>query len=191
MRAEKTLLYPFSIDSPYFEGYAWAVELARRMKARLQLYISTSPDTNNSHDNDALYHSLLEADGYYLQHYLEDGIKLSQVKMEPFLAAGELKEGLIAHLRKNPIDIVILDPSFSLTVREGLKEIVKVSRGVILLSNDHSPRREWPQTPSADYFYDNLRNAELHKLPRNFFITLGKDHAGFNYLRKFFSKNRH
>ena len=178
------------MESPCFEGYAWAVELSRRMKARLQLYISTSLDTNTSHGNDAIYHSLLEADGYYLQHYKEDGIKLSQVKREPFLGSGELKEGLIAHLRKNPIDIVILDPFFSATHREGLKEIVKASRGVILLSNDQSPGRDQPQTPSVDNFYDHLRKAELHKLPRNFFTTLGKDHAGFNYIRKFFRNNR-
>ena len=190
MSFKKVLLYPFSANSAYFEGYSWAVELAIRMKAKLQLFTTTSIAQGTTETTDTIYHSLLEAHGYYLQHYPHDGIKSNDALREPLIAAGELKEELIFHLKKNAVDIVILDPLFLSEYQHGLREIVKESGGVIVLSQGDPQHDDKPQAHTADHFYDHLCRAQLHKLPENFFTTLSKDHTVFNYLRKFFQKNR-
>ncbi len=97
---KKTLLYPFHINSPYFEGYAWAVELALRMNAKLQLFTTTTLSPGETIAPDSIYHSLLEAHGYYLEHYQHPGIKSSDVARVPNIVKGELKGELIAHLKK-------------------------------------------------------------------------------------------
>ncbi len=188
---KKVLLYPFSIDCPYFEGYAWAMELAFRMRASLQLFTTISAAQNLNGSTDCIYLSLLEAHGYFLQHYQHKGIKSNEVKREAcIIQGGELKEELILHLKTNPVDIVIIDFSISTGHTEGVKEIVKESCGVILLSEDQ-PSGDNKHHPSrADHFYDRLRRADLYKLPENFFDTLGNDLSLFNYLRKFIQRKR-
>ena len=186
MSLPKILLYPFSIKSPYFEGYSWAVTLALRMKAKLKLFTTTFASVPSS--SDSIYHSLLEANGYYLEHYRDDHLKSSELNREPCIVNGELEDELIFHLKKNPVDIVIIDQYFSAAHRTGMKEIMKESGAVIILS-ESQPGRKDPPYPVTDYFYDRLRCAELYKLPENFFITLSNDHSVFNYLRNFIQKN--
>jgi hypothetical protein len=186
MSITKTLLYPFSIDRPYFESYAWAIELAQRMQAKLFLFTTTGTPSLTPSAADPIYHSLLEAQGYYLQHYQPNGHKQADITKEPCITAGELEHELVAHLRKNPVDIVILDSQFALAHATGLSQIVKESAGVIVLPKSNQSSK-WVGV--ADHFYDDLRRAKLYKLPTNFFSTLGTDHSAFNYLRKFFQKN--
>lgn len=187
MSTPKKLLFPFSIHSPYFEGYAWAIELALHMQARLQLFtaISFGPPVNPSRDS--IFHSLLEAKGYYLQHYQTTGTKENEVRAEPLIAEGELKEALLAHLKKQSVDIVILDTAFS-SVSKGIQEIVKESESAIILSENKFTPERYPHQALGDRFYDRFREAQLYKLPENFFTTLGNDRSVFNYLRKFFQK---
>ena len=188
---KKVLLYPFSIDCPYFEGYAWAMELAFRMRASLQLFTTISAGQNVKGSTDSIYHSLLEAHGYFLQHYQQEGIKSNEVKREAcIIQEGELEEELISHLKKNPVNIVIIDSSISTVHTSGVKEIVKESGGVILLSEDQPSGDDKPHPSRTDHFYDRLRRADLYKLPENFFDTLGNDHSLFNYLRKFIQRKR-
>ena len=187
MSFKKVLLYPFSANSAYFEGYSWALELAIRLKAKLQLFTTTALAQDTIESRDSIYHSLLQAHGYFLQHYPHNGLKSNEVLREPCIVAGELKHELIVHLKQNPVDIVILDPLFLSEHQNGLPEIVKESGGVIVLSNAEPPAEN---RGTIDHFFDHLRRAHLHKLPANFFTTLGNDHSVFNYLRKIFQKNR-
>jgi hypothetical protein len=186
MRLKKILLYPFSTEATYFENYAWVSELAWRMNARLQLITTTSLSDNLSSTRDAIYDSLLQAQGYYLEHY-RNGSKSNEIKSEPFISEGDLGSALMSHLKTNPVDVVVLDPSFLSRNYKKLGDIVDSSGGVIAL----------PRHPSAtnhesrsDHFYDILRQAELYKLPENFFSTLSSDRTVFNYLRKFFQKKK-
>jgi hypothetical protein len=114
-------------------------------------------------------------------------MKVNEVRREPCITAGELREKLLEHLKKNPVDIVIIDPAISYDLSRGVKEIVKQSGGVILLSKQGTGDPP-PEQPGPDHFYEHLRRAELYKLPENFFASLGQDHSVFNYLRKFFQK---
>lgn len=183
----KVLLYPFSTDTDYFEGYSWAVELAIRMKAKLQLFTTTSAAQDND-STDSIYLSLLEAAGYHLQYYPQEGMKSNELLQEPCIAAGELTQALIFHLKKTPVDIVILDPSFLSCHQNDLRDIVKESGGVIVLPSHKTLHKDKLSTGTTDHFYDYLRRAQFHKLPNNFFVTMSKDHSVFNYLRKFFQK---
>ncbi len=190
MRLKKVLLYPFYINSPYFEGYAWAVELAMRMKAKLQLFTTTTLSSGETIAQDSIYHSLLEAHGYYLEHYQHPGGTSSEVTREANIVRGELRDELILHLKKNPIDIVVIDPIFLNSQFKALREIEKESHGMIILPKEQQPGENKDSQPMADYFYDTLRKSELYKLPENFFSTLGTDLSVFNYLRNFFQKNQ-
>jgi hypothetical protein len=185
---KKTLLYPFDINSPYFEGYAWAVELALRMKAKLQLFTTTIRPYGEPIADDTIYHSLLEAHGYYLEHYQHAGIKSNEVVREPNIVNGDLKNELLIHLKKNPIDIVIIDSEFLSRNFKTIGDIERESRGMIILPDGQSPSENKAPQPMADHFYETLRKSELYKLPENFFSTLGNDLSVFNYLRKFFQK---
>ncbi|NOT73982.1 MAG: universal stress protein [Cyclobacteriaceae bacterium] len=185
---KKTLLYPFNINTPYFEGYAWAMELALRMKARLQLFTTTEVAPGITTTPDSIYHSLLEAQGYFLEHYQHSGIKSNVAALEPNIVKGNLKDELISHLRKKSVDIVIIDPFFLSTHFREITEIEKQSKGLIILPEHKEPSSEKSHPPGTDHFYDVLRRAELYKLPENFFNTLGNDLSVFNYLRRFFQK---
>ncbi|MBY0433652.1 MAG: hypothetical protein K2U26_06045 [Cyclobacteriaceae bacterium] len=185
MTFSRTLLYPFSVNTPYFEGYAWAMELASRMKARLQLFTTLPHTPGYAFPSDPVYHSLLEAQGYYLQHYQHQVPYSKEVKREPFITRGALKDELLAHIRKHSIDIIIIDPAFSNEHHEALKEIVRESGAAIILHPENA------LTGNSDAFYERLRQAELYKLPDNFFSTLSKDGSVFNYLRTFFQKRSH
>jgi hypothetical protein len=180
MRSPKTLIYPFSIDNPYFESYAWAVELALRINAKLLLF-TTTPSADATQP---VYHSLLAAHGYYLEHYPATSNREVPALREPLIAHGEMEEQLVSLLRANPTDIVILDAAFSARLAVKLQHIVKESAGVIVLPADAQEK-----IPVAvDRFYDLLRRARLHKLPNNFFANLARDRGAFNYLRKFFQQ---
>jgi len=187
MPLKKTLLYPFYVNSPYFEGYAWAVELALRMKAKLQLFTSTTIPSGATIPADSIYHSLLEAHGYYLEHYKNPDIKLSDISRKPNITNGLLKDELISYLRKNRVDIVIIDPLFLSAQIKEIPEIEKQAKGLIFLPERKSFENISAQ-PLTDHFYDVLQRSELYKLPENFFVTMGNDLTVFNYLRKFFQK---
>ncbi len=187
MRFKKTLLFPFHINSPYFEGYGWALELALRMKARLQLFTTTSVP-GETISPDLIYDSLLEAQGYYLEHYQHPGLKSGDIVTEPTIINGDLTEELVNHLKTNDIDIVVINHHFLSTHFKGLREIEKESKAMIILPERQNPSENKAPQPMIDHFYDILRRSELYKLPENFFATLGNDISVFNYLRKFFQK---
>src|SRR5436190_15664847 len=184
MSRVKLLLYPFSIDRPYFDGYAWALQLCSRMNASLQLFTIIPQSQDPRLFTDLIYHSLLEANGYVLQHYRSHGINPSAITRETCIVQGDqLHEQLLLHLKDNPVDIVILDPAAS---AGGAQDIANKSRGVILLAKEKAKAHD-----QADRFFDRLRKAKLYKLPANFFDTLGRDSTLFNYLRGFFGRKRH
>lgn len=186
MGISKTIVFPFSIDSLYFEGYAWAMELALRMDVRLQLF-TTAP----SGSSEVVYQSLLAAQGYYLHHFRHDKKLVDKAKQEQHIVHGELSEELISYLKKSTPGILIIDPVFYSNHSQELREILKESGGAIILKRAQDDQVSPLSPPSiTDHFYNQLRNAEFYKIPENFFNMLGHDRSVFNYLRKFFQKNR-
>jgi len=183
MGIHKTLLYPFSVNSSYFEGYAWAFELALRLNARLQLF------TVSHSDEEAVYQSLLAAHGYYLHHFKHDPATRSRILREQYIVTGVFREELAKHLKNNPVDIMIIDTAFQAQHSSHLKDIVKESNGAIILSNNPVYADDSSVSSITDHFYNQLRNAEFYKIPENFFSSLGHDQTVFNYLRSFFQKS--
>ena len=170
MSFKKEFLFPFLSHRTYFESYAWSVELATLMKTKLRVFTTTPSLCQALHSNASIYHSLLEAQGYYLQHYLQKGTR-PDVLREPCIEPGELEEKLIFHLRQNPDDVVILYPGILLENQIGLDEIVKEAGGAIILPPERSPE---PDGPTREHFFDRLRRVQLHKLPGNFLATTGQ-----------------
>ena len=186
----KKILFPFSSDRELTVGYNWAMELASRMNAAL-FFFTTVPDSeqNKAAFVDHLSHSLLEAQGNYLQHA---SMEISPAKTERHIGEGDFTFSLSKFVRKNRFDIVVIDPVSSHLTAHTLDYVVENSNGVIVLPEHNNA--SIPQLPLRDHqgnpddFYDVLHKADLYKLPENFFTTLGKDRRLFNYLRTFFRK---
>ncbi|HQQ97864.1 MAG TPA: hypothetical protein PLX35_11405 [Cyclobacteriaceae bacterium] len=180
MSSPKTLVFPFSLEDSYFESYAWAVELALRINARLLPFTTAS----SAEASQQVYHSLLAAHGYYLQHYPATVQRDLSAFREPMIASGDMVVELTAFLRSHPTDILILDAVFAKAHAVKIQQIVRESAGAIVLPADDPEK----SVATVDHFYDLLRRARLYKLPNNFFSSLARDRGAFNYLRRFFQQ---
>lgn len=179
MKPSKNLLFPFTTDSAYFEGYAWAVSLAIRMDATLRLLAAVPPSVDISEHQNTIYCSLLEAHGYYLEHYHQGPLKKPPIRRQPLSATGDLGQDLLECLTDEPADIVIIDESFRKKNGRVLKKLIKGPAGLIILPVKSHERK-------SDPFYHQLLGAEFHNLPPQFYTDLGRDTSGHNYLRKLF-----
>ena len=180
MLMAKKILFPFSVDTPYYDGYSWAVELAAKMEAELWLF--TASKDKNEETVQHIFHSLLEAQGRYLQ--LSHNKNASKIKTERWIETGNLKNALLSFLKSNPVDITVLDASLSMD-KQSESEVIDYSRGAIVLAAKNEKR-----SSSENQFYEKLQEAELYKLPENFYNTLGSDSSLFNYLRKVFKRKQ-
>ncbi len=182
MSFKKEFIFPFLTHRTYFESYAWSVALTIRMKSTLQVFTTTHGIDCNLDSTASIYHSLLEAQGYYLQKYFHRGIR-SNVLREPCIESGELEEKLIAHLRQKPNEVVILHPGILSENRILLDMIVDEAYGVIILSEQPAAGED---EPHKDPFFDRLHAVQLINLPRNFLTTPGTEHNIFNFFRNSF-----
>ncbi len=176
----KKILFPFSVDTPYYEGYSWAVELASKMEADLWLFTTSQDKEEKTIQH--IFHSLLEAQGHYLQSVPHSSSP--KIKTERWIETGNLRHSLLAFLQKNPVDITVLDSSLPMDKQSELSEVIDYSKGAIVLSS-----KKEKNNGQGSKFYERLHDAELYKLPENFFATLSNDHSLFNYLRKVFKRN--
>ena len=186
MSVVRTILFPFEIQGKFFDGYAWAVELANRMHAKLQLFTTKDRKGNDAIPGNDLFQILLEAQGHYLQYYHHEDRRSTESRPEPIIVTGDLKEALINYLDDNRVDILIVDASLQAD-RKQIREITAHASAAIVLPKSARGLRGIPR---SDRFLDTLRRAELHRLPDNFFDTLGQDRSVFNYLRKLFQGNQ-
>jgi hypothetical protein len=175
----KKILFPFSVDTPYYEGYSWAVELASKMEAELWLF--TSSEDKRDETRQQIFHSLLGAQGHYLQS-AQPKHKDFKIKTERWIETGNLKNALLSFLKSNPVDITVLDISLPID-KQSESEVIDYSKGAIVLREKNEKRGT-----SENKFYEKLQDAELYKLPENFYNTFSNDHSLFNYLRKAFKR---
>jgi len=175
----KKILFPFSVNTPYHEGYSWAIELASKMEAELWLF--TSSEDKGDETRKQIFHSLLKAQGHYLQSTAHKHKGLT-IKTEHWIETGNLKNTLISFLKSNPVDITVLDASLPLD-KTAESEVIDYSKGAIVLTAKNEKHGS-----SENQFYEKLQDAELYKLPENFYDTLSNDYSLFNYLRKVFKR---
>ncbi len=179
----KKILFPFSAaTSSYYEGYSWASELASKMGTELLLF--TSSPSKDEQSLQHIYHSLLGAQGYYLQSAYHTDSR--PARTERWIETGDLKNTLLDFLKTNTSYITIIDPSLPLFDQPLLSEVIQFSGGVIVLPS--SPGQAEENNQGA--FYEKLHKAEVYKLPQNFFDALGSDRSLFNYLSRFFRKKK-
>jgi len=181
----KKILFPFSANTvSYYEGYSWAFELASKMGSDLVLF--TTAPSKDELSLQTIYHSLLGARGHYLQSVYHKNSK--PARTEPLIEKGDFKKKLLEFLKKNTSYITILDPSLPFFDQPILSEVIRFSNGVIVLPN--SLEQQSLENNPEGAFYDKLHEAELYKLPENFFDTLGDDRSLFNYLSRFFKTKK-
>lgn len=185
MSVHRTILFPFEIQGNFFDGYSWTLELAHRMNARLQLLTTDQGTLEKPVPADSLYQTLLQAQGHYLQYYHHEDRLGAELKPEPIIMKGELKTSLLSYLQDTDIDILVVDASLNAD-RSELQEIIAQVPSAIILPKAPRVTRNWLR---SDRFLELLRRAELHRLPENFFSTLGQDKSVFNYLRRLFQKD--
>jgi len=174
----KKLLFPISTDHLFADGYAWSLELARRLKARLFLLA-----LNARHDaREKIYHLLLEATGFYYTHY-RHGAHTEKVTADTVFASGDFSEEVPQFIAANSIDIVVMGEGMNLASPISVPESLG-STGSIVLASIPLPQGE----EGKDRFYDHLVHASLRNLPPGFHAALGKDRAAYNFLRRFFQR---
>jgi hypothetical protein len=191
----KRILFPFSPGKSFNTGYNWAMELAGRMNASLLFFTTVPSDNkNNAESVQRVYHSLLEAQGSYLQQAHN---RLSPAKTERHIEEGEFTWSLSRFVKSNRFDIVVIDPTASSLAKDTLDYVVENSDGVIVLPEHQTDetfnRSDSPNASEkklTEDFYNVLHQADLYKLHDNFFSTLGQDKTLFNYLRGFFKKKQ-
>lgn len=176
----KKILFPFSADTAYYDGYSWASELASKMSTELLLF--TASPHKDEQSLEVIHHSLLEAQGHYLQSARYKNIR--PARTERWIETGDLRNTLTAFLRQHTSYITILDRSLPSLDQPLLAEVIQFSGGVIVLPT--AGEKEDQQGA----FYEKLQRAELYKLPQNFFDSLGNDRSLFNYLSNFFKKKK-
>jgi hypothetical protein len=176
----RKILFPFSIDTTYQEGYAWAITLATKMEAGLWLF--TSCETTDEKSIQRIRHSVQEVQSQYQQLSANKPASTGRIKTELLIEPGDLKNTLLTFLQKNTTDITVLDASFPLSSPSEIAEVIDHSKGAIVLS------RKEKKTGDDHSFYKKLQEAELYKLPANFFDTLSSDRSLFNYLRNVFKR---
>ena len=179
---DKKIVFPFSVDTSYYEGYSWASELAYKFGTNLLLFTTCKQKDESSLQK--IFNSLLKAQGHYLQFVRNS----RPLKTERFIETGDLIHPLLRFLqdKKNNNTIIVIDPSFPVADKAQLNEIIDTASGVVVLSSELSVATN---DPEGD-FYEKLRTAELYKLPNDFFDTLSHDRSVFNYLRNFFKKKK-
>jgi hypothetical protein len=151
------------------------------MGATLSLLAAAPASVEASEQLNTIYCSLLEAHGYYLEHYHHDNWRRPDIRRQPITATGDLEKDLMACLADEPVDLVIVDWSFKKKCGPVLKKLTKGPVGLVILSAGQKLSHS-----KTDPFYQQLVQAEFHNLPAQFFTDLGKDTSGYNYLRKLF-----
>jgi hypothetical protein len=190
----KKILFPFSPGRTMDTGYGWSMELASRMNAVLFFFTAVpETETNKSEFVENLSHSLLKAQGNYLQHTTQLG---QHARTQRHIEEGDFTFSLSKFIKKNRFDIVVIDPQASELPKTTLEYVVANSDGVIVLPDqpqdfyrDVSAANKASEKKSTEAFYDVLHHSEIYKLHENFFRTLGRDKGVFNYLRAFFFKS--
>lgn len=183
MNTIKTLLYPFSTDSQYFDGYSWSVSLAARLHIPLHL-LAMVPGNRDSDRDNIIHCSLLEAHGYFMEHYLQGQWKRPDTKR---ISIPDLGDALLAHVNHEPGALIILDQSFCERNGPVFKKLIKGPMGVIVLPV--RKRRRTLTHPIADPFHEDLLKSAFYHVPERLYTDLSKDTSGFNYLRQLFQKS--
>src|SRR5690348_9927292 len=108
----KKILFPFSVDTPYYDGYSWAVELAAKMEAELWLFTTSTDKKEETVQH--IFHSLLEAQGHHLQ--LSSNSGTTKIKTERWIETGNLKNALLSFLSQTLLTLpywILLSPWIS------------------------------------------------------------------------------
>lgn len=171
-----TILYPFSLSTDFEAGFVWAEELARRMKANLVLLTAVSQRSDEKVMH--VYDAILRAQGHQAQFETENHI-LPGIRIE----VGELPLAILDHLKKNLVDVLVLDPHLPFEINNFEKEFVDAANSAIILQAANG----WQDQTRS--FFSRFQSADIRKLPDHIYSTLSNDRGFFNFLGSMFRRN--
>jgi hypothetical protein len=177
------LLYPFKIDTDFRPGYAWSVELARRLKLRLSLF--TTIITTSTEPVSDIYRALADAQGYYVKNFEALRLQLKPVKSERNFLEGEFVKTFWDFTNQNPPHIIVIQSD--LFSNEVMKSVIASGKKVIVLSSNEILKSS-TKKDRAQLFITMLQSAALYNIPTSFFKTISEDTSLFNSIAAFFRR---
>ena len=177
-------MYPFRIDTDFRAGYAWSVELARRLKLRLSLFTTTV--TASTEPVSDIYRALADAQGYYVKNFEILHLRLTPVKSEKNFLDGEFVKTFCDFTNQNPPHIIVMQSD--LFSNEVMKGIIDSGKKVIVLSSKEITKSSNTKNSRAQLFITMLHSAALYNIPASFFKTISKDTSLFNSIAAFFRR---
>lgn len=180
----KTILYPFRIDTDFRVGYAWSAELSRRLKAKLSLFTTfalTSPEPVAD-----VYHALAEAQGFYVKNFQLLQLRLKPVKSERNFLQGEFVPTFLDFAYQSTPHIIVLQSD--LFPNEIMKGLINSGCRVIVLSSGEILKTPTTRKDRAQLFITMLQHSALYNIPTSFFKTISQDTGLYNYIAALFKK---
>ena len=178
------LLYPFRIDTDFRAGYAWSVELARRLKLRLSLF--TTIITTSTEPVADIYRALADAQGYYVKNFEVLHLRLKPVKSQRNFLEGEFVKTFYDFTNQNPPHIIVMQSDmFS---NEVMKGVIDSGKKVIVLPSNEILKISTGKKSRAQLFITMLQSAALYNIPASFFKTVSEDTSLFNSIAAFFRR---
>lgn len=154
------IVFPFQGNQLSLQAYAWAKELAAKVRLPFYVFCSLAPEHRYSKIH--VYHEMLEADGFYFTHYTGTPSDKTHIRM----STGDFVSNLQAYLKKHPADIVVVDPMQTYLNESNRDRFMSYPNGLVFLRNTDSIN----ETDEA--FASLLNRAETHHLPPNFYHTI-------------------
>ena len=180
------------MHTDFRRGYAWSMELARRLNGKLTLFTVVTHD-GAVEEKEEVYHELMEAQGHYIGHYQVLHRKVPRIRTKRVIAVTDLYSTrmdfinkLVEFLQLETFGIVVLEPGL-LSAKEQDK-IIRASNCMILLPEHIAqpvPEGD-PEKYVTERFYEIFRQSDHFKVSRELFGRLSNDRNLFNYLRAFF-----
>jgi hypothetical protein len=180
----KTILYPFRIDHDFRMGYAWSAELARRLKGRLSLFTTVTEATGESLEE--VYHSLADAQGFYVKNFQLLQLRLKPVRSERNFLKGEFLPTFRDFVNHDiPHILVLPSPIFPSDV---IKEYIAAGQPVAVLPSIQNQEIPTTRRDRSQWFIGMLKDVALYNVPASFFVTISEDQGLFNSIAAFFRK---
>jgi len=180
----KTVLYPFRIDTDFQIAYAWSAELSRRLKTKLSLF--TTLASTSAEPVADVYKALAEAQGFYVKHFQLLPFGLRPVKTGRHFLEGEFASRFLAFSLENPPHLMVLQSD--LFSNDLMKDIIHSGCKVIVLPPNEKLKTPLLQKDRMHLFVAILQQAALYNIPSSFFSTISQDTGLFNAIAAFFKK---
>lgn len=192
-----SIIYPFRVGKNFQQGYAWSLELARRINFELIAFTVITGEITNA-KKEIIYYALMAAQGHYWQHYTFTHRRASPKRKQKRIIIDTVLEDVESefynkftdHIKSKNYSILAIIPDL-FTKPEVNRWVISLNKPVLVLpQNDLSIKTNENGLNVTERFYEIFRQCEFYNIDRHIFDYLAKDKNLFNYLRFFFGKRK-